>query len=395
VKHTITGTPDAKAVSQLRRRFAVSKTLARRDLEKVRKSLARLGRAPDKDPLESLVVDASRPTEMVLDSPLHFYINTTYDDPDRPVLDTVPPERSVGVLSRREWEIVFERMEKIGVHYITFCGGEPTARDDLEQFIRTASSKGMAVGLETNGARLSDKGYLDRLIRAGLDAVTFKFNVSNPKLFKKMNRSKRKGFYKDTVKGLRNALAADVEVQAFVLLTKTTVVHLPETVALLKKEGVRTVMLGLLPQSNPDLFLESSIGEEHMGALLDLVAGLGGGRTRVLMKTPVGVTQGGTHPGLPVVDCSGAYTNMALEPNGDVLVCRYLFQPLGNILANEWDAIWNHPNAAKVRNREDLPDRCGQCPDLVLCGGGCPEWQFFLENQTDRDYVVVEVERKR
>ncbi len=395
VKHAIQETPEAKAMSALRRRFAVSKTLAKRDLDLVKKNLARLGKSPDADPLDLLNVDIAELTDSSLSSPLHMYVYTTYEDPDRCVLDAVPPGRKVSLLSKREWEVTLERIEKIGVHYITLCGGEPTGRDDLEMMIAKASGMGLAVGLETNGARLSDRKYVNKLIALGLDAVTIKFYASDPKVFKSLNPTKRKGFYKDCVAGIKNAAASGLEVQAFIMVTKETVVHLEDTVNFLKDLGVKTVLLSMFPQSNPDQYLESSIGKEHMGSVLDLVKNLQGPGIKILMKTPIGSTQAVYGESAHLVDCTGGYTNMALEPNADVLVCRYSFNSLGNILADPWENIWDHPNAAKVRNREGLPSRCGECPDLGLCGGGCPQWLFITEEPAKRDYVIIEQDRKR
>jgi len=63
---------------------------------------------------------------------------------------------------------------------------------------------------------------------------------------------------------------------------------------------------------------------------------------------------------------------MCVEPNGDVLPCQSYFQPLGNMLADPWESIWNSALANYIRNREWLPDMCKECPDVEICGGGCP-----------------------
>jgi radical SAM protein with 4Fe4S-binding SPASM domain len=63
---------------------------------------------------------------------------------------------------------------------------------------------------------------------------------------------------------------------------------------------------------------------------------------------------------------------MAVEPDGSVLPCQSFYQPLGNILTDDWHAIWNHDLAASIRERRYVPDGCRDCDLLETCGGGCP-----------------------
>jgi radical SAM protein with 4Fe4S-binding SPASM domain len=69
---------------------------------------------------------------------------------------------------------------------------------------------------------------------------------------------------------------------------------------------------------------------------------------------------------------------MCVEPNGDVIPCQSYYESLGNILKDDWESIWHHPTAEKLRNREWVMEKCRTCDELPLCGGGCP---LYLENQ--------------
>ena len=75
---------------------------------------------------------------------------------------------------------------------------------------------------------------------------------------------------------------------------------------------------------------------------------------------------------LGVKQCTAAKYNMCVEPNGDVLPCQSYYQPLGNILKDEWNAIYNNELAREIRERGYAPPRCRECPDLEICGAGCP-----------------------
>jgi radical SAM protein with 4Fe4S-binding SPASM domain len=75
---------------------------------------------------------------------------------------------------------------------------------------------------------------------------------------------------------------------------------------------------------------------------------------------------------LGVKGCTAALYNMCVEPDGNVLPCQSYYQPLGNLLADEWDTIWNHELAVRLRERRNLPIKCEGCGLLAECGAGCP-----------------------
>jgi radical SAM protein with 4Fe4S-binding SPASM domain len=52
---------------------------------------------------------------------------------------------------------------------------------------------------------------------------------------------------------------------------------------------------------------------------------------------------------------------------------------VGNLLRDEWNAIWNHKLSVSLRERKGLPAKCNDCDFLVECGGGCP-LQFETSN---------------
>jgi MoaA/NifB/PqqE/SkfB family radical SAM enzyme len=74
-------------------------------------------------------------------------------------------ERELGLA---DLKIGLDRIYESGCRIINFSGGEPTLRDDLEEIISHASSRGFWTSLVTNGSLLNS-GKTDRLKEAGLD----------------------------------------------------------------------------------------------------------------------------------------------------------------------------------------------------------------------------------
>jgi len=78
-----------------------------------------------------------------------------------------------------EFEPDMDYFEKIFAHYSKFesppsmqlFGGEPTMRDDIFDVIKLARSYGLSVRLVTNGLKLADREYCDRIMTSGASVL--------------------------------------------------------------------------------------------------------------------------------------------------------------------------------------------------------------------------------
>jgi radical SAM protein with 4Fe4S-binding SPASM domain len=76
--------------------------------------------------------------------------------------------------------------------------------------------------------------------------------------------------------------------------------------------------------------------------------------------------------GLGIKQCTACSLNMAIEPDGTVIPCQSYYEPLGNMLNDPWDKIWNHSLCKEIRERGYLDGKCLDCQLRDVCGGGCP-----------------------
>src|SRR5215467_6733189 len=77
-------------------------------------------------------------------------------------------------LSTETWSRVFKEAAEAGVLQTDFTGGEPLARPDIVELIRSARSSGLYVSLITSGLPL-DEAKLEALVQAGLDHFQLSF----------------------------------------------------------------------------------------------------------------------------------------------------------------------------------------------------------------------------
>src|SRR5512139_3925318 len=115
--------------------------------------------------------------------------------------------------------MVQDSRSALGVAHIVFTGGEATLRNDLPELIAHAESNGQITGLNTNARRLSDEKYLQKLVDSGLDHVQITVESFDEQIHDEMMRAK--GAHRQTIQGLKNALASKLYV-----MTNTTMLSM-------------------------------------------------------------------------------------------------------------------------------------------------------------------------
>jgi radical SAM protein with 4Fe4S-binding SPASM domain len=277
-------------------------------------------------------------------------------------------------------------MHEIGVFILTFTGGEPTLREDLPDLLIYAQNKGAVTGLVTNGRRLKDKSYVDKLEKAGLDFVQVTLESHKAQIHDLMTASK--GSFKETVAGIANAVLSKIYVTTNTTLSKYNAAEFLETIDFIKKLGVdgfgcnSLIYSGKASEISEEFALPTETLNKLLPKIRDKANQLG---LKFLWYTPTQYCRfDPVKLGLGVKSCSAANINMCIAPNGDVYPCQSYFESLGNILKDDWAKIWNNPLSVKIRNREYVEPKCKDCPQLQICGGGCP---LELEK---KDYVCLE-----
>ncbi len=277
-------------------------------------------------------------------------------------------------LSTDQWKQVIDRLSDIGIFILTFTGGEPTLREDLPELLVYAQNKGMVTGLITNGRKLKDKEYVANLEKAGLDFVQVTLESHKPEVHDKMTASP--GSWKETVAGIRNAVNSQIYVTTNTTLSKHNAPTFLDTVNFIKALDVAAFGCNSLIYSGKAnaVSQEFALTFDELNLLLPRIRSkaehLG---LKFLWYTPTQYCRfDPVQAGLGVKACTAALINMCVAPNGDVYPCQSYFESLGNILTDKWSKIWSHPTAVKIRSRAYVEAKCKDCPQLQVCGGGCP-----------------------
>ncbi len=135
---------------------------------------------------------------------------------------------------------------------LILSGAEVTTFDALDRYVRCAAALGWfkKIQIQTNGRRLSDRRYLDHLIRCGVN----EFFVSIHGFEETHDAATRiPGSFKETLAGLRNLSRCDANVISNTVLTKSNFSEMIRFVAFLCGEGVSEIHLwNYFPMENID-----------------------------------------------------------------------------------------------------------------------------------------------
>jgi MoaA/NifB/PqqE/SkfB family radical SAM enzyme len=132
-----------------------------------------------------------------------------------------------------------------GTRRLWIGGGEPTLHEDLFALVKTARSLGYdRVLVQTNGMRLAYAAYADALALAGVTDVSF--NVKSHRAIVHDRLCRADGAHALLVDGVRAMVARGVAVTADVLLARSTLDDLAETVRVFAALGVARFVLWLL-----------------------------------------------------------------------------------------------------------------------------------------------------
>jgi radical SAM protein with 4Fe4S-binding SPASM domain len=274
-------------------------------------------------------------------------------------------------LDTEHWKQIIDTAWDLGIPHIIFTGGEPTLRDDLPELVAHAEANGQITGLNTNARRLSDSNFVQRLLDAGLDHVQITVESSDADIHNKMVNARA---FEQTIAGLKNVLATRLYVMTNTTMLRDNVDSIPATLDFLADLGVPTVGLNALIYSGHGATVGTGLQERDLAPLLAVARQKTDARgQKLIWYTPTQYCHfDPVQMDLGVKGCTAAQYNMCIEPDGAVLPCQSYYKPLGNILHDDWNSIWNHPLALKLRERQDLPLKCEGCAILAECGGGCP-----------------------
>lgn len=300
------------AIKYLGKRYKVGRQELEVDYTALREKINSLVGTTDLDPVSYLGMERQMVGEKI-HAPYRLDCAITYQVYGNGNAGLAPQERVSRKLSTEEWKAIIQKAYEAGIPHIIFTGGEPTLRDDLAELLMHCEKLGLVTGLLSDGVRLADRKYLVSLLEAGLDHLMLIFENEQ----------------ETSWNTLRMILAEDIFTT--VHLTLKPGVDLKPDIERLADMKVNAISLST---SQPHM-------EEQLHELRNLVAVR---QIELVWDLPVPYSQFN-----PIalelekdeIAASDVYTDLYVEPDGDVLPAQGINRVMGNMLSDKWDKIWS------------------------------------------------------
>ena len=256
---------------------------------------------------------------------------------------------------------IVDHLDTVGISDITFSGGEPLLRDDLEVILADLHRRELPFTVYTNGTLLS-RERLQSLKEAGAQSFTLSLNGTTKKTH---NFVQGQDTYDVVVKRFSQLKENGLLTQALYTLMKINLQEALELPSLMDDIDLDSVCV--YP------FYPSGRGINHMSMFE-----VNGQQLYTTIKeliTDKRIFLGGCLKG--IFEGSGkspcAKTMCLVTSEGKLRPCNFLpFQTDGSLLEKDVYTLWKSPLFEKVRTWQDHIERmCDACEYTKTCRGNC------------------------
>jgi radical SAM protein with 4Fe4S-binding SPASM domain len=255
---------------------------------------------------------------------------------------------------------------------VSFTGGEPVIRDDLEELIAYAArSLKMRVNLITNGTLITKK-TAKALKKAGLSSAQVSIESPDPEVHDQIVGVKNA--FQASVNGFLALKEAKISVHPHATLCRLNQYTLPQMAPFAQSLGVDRFSLNMIIPAGrgiaDDLAIKYSEIEEMV---LDIKSAAEAADVRFMWysPTPICLFNPVSHQ-LGNKGCSACEGLLSVDPYGRVLPCSSWKEPVGDLLQDGFQALWFGKRGQALRDKRAAHPGCRECEHFAVCHGACP-----------------------
>jgi len=286
---------------------------------------------------------------------------------------------------------------------VSFTGGEPLLRPDLEELVAYASGTlNMRVNLITNGTLIDEKTAAS-LKAAGLASAQVSIESPDPDVHDSIVGVKNA--FQSSVSGLKALKKAGVSVHPHATLCRMNIDTLQRMPQFAKSLGVDRFSLNMIIPTGRGVAEELAVKySEIEDIVLDIQKQAESQSIRFMWysPTPLCLFNPVSHD-LGNKGCSACEGLLSVDPYGRILPCSSWKEPLGNLLQEGFQPIWFGDWGKALREKRSAHPECRDCEHFAVCHGACPLYfkvhgyselepafqNFRTDNQPDHRKCIV------
>jgi len=274
-------------------------------------------------------------------------------------------------LTTREAKKLMDQICEVSKPLLILSGGEPLLRSDIFELIKYGASKGLKMGLGSNGS-LIDDSVAKKLKDSGIATVSISLDSSIPTQHDEFRGVM--GAWEKAVNACKALRKNNVLVQVNTTLTHQNYNQIDEIMSLSEGLGVENFHLFFLVPTGRGTKLTDISPQKYEDMITNTFAKVAKHRLNVRPSCAPQFMRIAKGMGLDmrqwIRGCIAGLYYCRIYPNGDVTPCPYLPVKLGNVGEKSFKEIWfGSPIFKALRDPNSLKGKCGACEFRTLCGG--------------------------
>ena len=256
--------------------------------------------------------------------------------------------------------------------HINITGGEPFIREDIDQILDHLGSyrEQLSFGVLSNGSFL-DSGRIEALRKNGVAFVQLSIDGN-----REMHDSLRTpGDYDRTFQVAKMLEQHGIPTYISFTANKNNYIYLLQVASACRKYGITKLWTDrLVPIGNGEQMQELAITKELLPAYLKAIKKAQGTWLTKLLFPKTQVTSNralqflGTEGN--IYSCSAGKSLITVDEFGQVMPCRRMPIPCGNIADNRLEDIYFEHEVFNALRSNSIPKDCGSCKFAYRCRGG-------------------------
>jgi len=288
----------------------------------------------------------------------HCYINAT-------------EKKLAHELTTTEGKKLIDQICQVSKPLLILSGGEPLLRPDIYELIQYGTSKGLKMGLGSNGSLIDDT-VAAKLKAAGIATVSISLDSHIPTQHDEFRGVS--GSWEKAVNACKALRKNNVLVQVNTTLTQQNYDQIDDIMSLAEEIGVENFHLFFLVPTGRGAKLTDISPQKYEDMITNTFAKVAKHKLNVRPSCAPQFMRIAKGMGLDmrqwVRGCMAGLYYCRIYPNGDVTPCPYLPVKLGNVQEKAFKEIWfNSPIFKALRDPTALKGKCGKCEFGSLCGG--------------------------
>ena len=280
-------------------------------------------------------------------------------------------KESITELTTEEAKNLIDQICEVSKPLLVLSGGEPLLRPDIYELVRYGASKGLKMGLGSNGS-LIDTDVAKKLKEAGIETVSISLDSHIPEQHDKFRGIQ--GSWEKAVNAIKVLRKNGVLVQVNTTVTQQNYSQIDEIMSLVEKLGVENFHLFFLVPTGRGVKIADISSTKYEEMIRKTFAKIAQHKLNVRPSCAPQFMRIAKEMGLNmsrwIRGCIAGLYYCRIYPNGEITPCPYLPIKLGNIREKTFKEIWFNSEMLKtLRNLNALKGKCGVCEYRALCGG--------------------------